>query len=139
VVDNFNLAKLLDDTAAALRQRAPSRDWVAAFYDGDTISTDIAASIAGNSTSTIRRWCAEAAETGQPIGVLFAGSNWLVSLRRLLNWIERHEGGRPARLSAQTRANNIADLKLRAQNRIHFDCAAPSEPSIMPPKSLSST
>jgi hypothetical protein len=128
-MDDLNLAELLDQTATALRQRVPGVDWVDAFCDGDAVPTDIAASIAGCSTSTIRRWCAEAAEKGHPIGVLFAGSNWLVSLRRLLDWIEQNEGGKPARLAAVTRANNIADLKLRDQDSIRFDRVASSEPS----------
>jgi hypothetical protein len=123
--------------ATALRQRAPGGDWVDAFCDGDAVATDIAAFVAGCSTSTIRRLCVETAKAGHPIGVLIAGSNWLVSLRRLLAQIEQSDG-RPAYLAAQTRANKIADLKLRDQTSIRFDRVASSEPSPSEPKSIAS-
>lgn len=81
-------------------------DWIDAYRDGEAITTDIAAHLAGCSPQTVRRRAAEAAAAGQPIGVLVAQSAWLISLRRWLDDIERHEGlpglvAAKARLAAQ--------------------------------------
>src|ERR1700759_5374282 len=71
---------------------APSGDWVDAFVEHDCIGTDEAAFIADASRQTIRRHAAEAAAAGRPIGVCIARSVWLISLRRLLDWIEQNDG-----------------------------------------------
>ena len=82
---------------------APSGDWVDAFVEHDCIGTDEAAFIADASRQTIRRHAAEAAAAGRPIGVCIARSVWLISLRRLLDWIEQNDG-RPALVAAEARA-----------------------------------
>lgn len=79
---------------------APEGDWVDAWTEGDAIGTDEAAFISGCSTQTVRRMAASAALTGNPIGRQMSKSVWLISRRRLLDWIERHNG-LPARVKAQ--------------------------------------
>ncbi len=124
--------------SAMLRQRVPTGDWVDAFVEGDVVTTDIAAGVANCSVSTIRRRCAEAAQKGRPIGILIATSIWLVSLKRLLDWITQNEG-LPARLEAETRARKNAELKRRDQDSMRFDRLASGEASIVPPESVAST
>ena len=82
---------------------APSGDWVDAFVEHDCIGTDDAAFIADASRQTIRRHAAEAAAAGRPIGVCIARSVWLISLRRLLDWIGQNDG-LPALVAAESRA-----------------------------------
>ena len=78
-------------------------DWVDAFVEHDCIGTDDAAFIADASRQTIRRHAAEAAAAGRPIGVCIARSVWLISLRRLLDWIGQNDG-LPALVAAEARA-----------------------------------
>jgi len=78
-------------------------DWVDAFVEHDCIGTDDAAFIADASRQTIRRHAAEAAAAGRPIGVCIARSVWLISLRRLLDWIGQNDG-LPALVAAEGRA-----------------------------------
>jgi hypothetical protein len=90
--------RLLDQ----LDKVAPSGDWVDAFVEHDCIGTDEAAFIADASRQTIRRHAAEAAAAGRPIGVCIARSVWLISLRRLLDWIGQNDG-LPALVAAEAR------------------------------------
>lgn len=78
-------------------------DWVDAWIDGDAIRTDEAAYIYGQSVQTIRRVADASAMTGRSIGKQVSKSVWLISRRRLLDWIER-EKGLPARVEANARA-----------------------------------
>jgi hypothetical protein len=80
-------------------------DWVQAWVSGDCIDTDIAANIAGTSRQTIRRHAAAARDIGRPIGICVA-EVWLISLRRMLRWLERTEGY-PARVAAERRAEKL--------------------------------
>jgi hypothetical protein len=81
-------------------------DWVDAWADRECIDTDEAAIIAGTSRQTIRRRAADAATAGKPIGILLAKSVWLISLQRLLFWLEQNEG-LPARVAAERRAEKL--------------------------------
>jgi hypothetical protein len=115
LVDDREIADRLTELATALRQRAPVRDWVDAFNDGSAFGSEVAAFICGRSPDTVRRWAAEAAAEGQPLGILQAGV-WLFDEQRLLNFIERRHG-KPARLAAETRARKSAEMRLSLQNR----------------------
>lgn len=93
-------------------------DWVDAWIDGDAIRTDEAAYIYGHSAQTIRRLAEAAAVTGRPIGKQVSKSVWLISRRRILDWIER-EKGLPARVEAGARAEkwkNGCSVPKRASN-----------------------
>src|SRR5258706_16164387 len=107
--DPDQLAKRIDEIAAELRQLPACGDWIDAFTSHDAISSDEAAFIAGCSAQTIRRRATEAAEIGQPIGISFASAVWLISKRRLLDYIETHKG-RSGRLAAESRAEKYAKL-----------------------------
>jgi len=61
----------------------------------------------------MRRRAEIAAAEGQDLGVLHCGV-WSFSKRRVLSWIERHQG-RYARLVAKDRARKNADLRPRQQ------------------------
>jgi hypothetical protein len=106
---------------AALRRGGIGRDWLDELlrFPGDVLRSDQAAYVWDVSDDTIRRRAEAAAFTDTPIGYLMAGAVWLVSLRRLLDAIER-EGGRPARLAAQTRANKIGVLRFQPQTSAAF-------------------
>jgi hypothetical protein len=111
------------DIAERLRQAADEverlddggDDWVNAHCrDDDIRSTDQIALICGCSSDTVRRRAEASSASGFPLGVRFCGV-WMLSLRRVLIWIEQHQG-RPARLAAESRAQKSADLHLRQQN-----------------------
>jgi hypothetical protein len=98
----------------------PGGDWVDEWVEGDAIRTDEAAFIAGCSMQTVRRIAVAATMAGKPIGRLISKSVWLISRRRLLNWIERHHRT-PARVEAEARAekykNGCAAPKIDADER----------------------
>jgi hypothetical protein len=102
------VAAALDTLAAELRRRPASRTWIDDYFAGEMLYTDQAAVIAAVSSETIRRRCEAAALTNRPLGILIAGSVWLVSLSGLLDQIELREG-KPARLAAATRAEKLAE------------------------------
>lgn len=97
-------------------------DWVDAWTEGDAIGTDEAAFISGCSTQTVRRMAASAALTGNPIGRQMSKSVWLISRRRLLDWMERHNG-LPARVKAKARAEKWK-MDAQRQTSTPFESAA---------------
>jgi hypothetical protein len=103
-----------------LDKLAPGGDWVDEWVEGDAIRTDEAAIIAGRSMQTVRRMAVAAAEAGKPIGRLISKAVWLISRRRLLDWI-RHNEGLPARVEAVARAekykNGCAAPKIISNER----------------------
>jgi hypothetical protein len=103
-----------------LDKLAPGGDWVDEWVEGDAIRTDEAASIAGCSMQTVRRTAVAASLAGKPIGRLISKAVWLISRRRLLDWIEHNEG-LPARVEAVARAekykNGCAAPKIVANER----------------------
>jgi hypothetical protein len=111
-----HLEAVATQAAIALRLVTPARDWLDEILDasGDGLRSHEAAYIADFSTDTVCRRAEAAALTNKPIGILMAGAVWLISLRRLLVAIEL-EGGLPARLEAQTRAEKNAYLRLLPQ------------------------
>ena len=113
-MDNCEVANKLIELAGALQHHKPLRDWVDAHRDGTAFGSDVAAFICGCSPDTVRRRAVDAATAGQPLGILQAGV-WLFDLRRLLDWIGRHQG-LPARLAAETRAKKNAEMQLSLQN-----------------------
>ena len=108
--------RLLDQ----LGKVAPGGDWVDEWVEGDAIRTDEAASIAGCSMQTVRRTAVAASLAGKPIGRLISKAVWLISRRRLLDWIEHNEG-LPARVEAVARAekykNGCAAPKIISNER----------------------
>ena len=123
MADDSDLAQLLEQAAAALRQRPKTRNFIDDYFSGEMLRTDQAATIAAVSSETIRRRCETAALTNRPLGLLIAGSVWLVSLSRLLDQIELREG-RPAMLAAATRAEKIAEMRSSPQQSLRSRVAA---------------
>jgi len=104
------------EVVTALRQVSAPRDWLDELEaGGDAVKADEAAFIADVSVDTVRRMAIAASEGGKPIGILVAGSLWLISRRRLLDAIELKEG-RPARLQAESRARKSAEMRSPPQN-----------------------
>jgi hypothetical protein len=112
-MDDCEVANKLIELAGALQQHKPERDWVDAHRDGTAFGSDVAAFICGCSPDTVRRRAVDAAAAGQPLGILQAGV-WLIDLRRLLRWIEQHQG-RAARLAAESRARKNAQMQSSLQ------------------------
>ena len=112
------MAEKLETLASALRRRG-DLDWVEAYTGGDGVRSDVAARIAGCSVSTIQRQCKVSAEAGYPIGILVAEAAWLISIRRLLIWVEKNEG-KSARLEAETRLSKLT-VTYPGQNDHVFD------------------
>ena len=97
----------------------PGGDWVDEWVEGDAIRTDEAAFITGCSMQTVRRIAVAATMAGKPIGRLISKSVWLISRRRLLNWIERHHGApaRRGRCSCKKCENGCATPKIDSDER----------------------
>jgi hypothetical protein len=108
------IARALEQITAQVRQLPPSNDWVDAYGAGDAVNSDAAGFIADVSSATIRRRATEAAACGKPLGILIAGSIWLISKRRLIDWIRDHEGEHAA-LCAMTRATKLTQMSAPLQ------------------------
>jgi hypothetical protein len=122
--DPAQLAEHLEQIAAMVRRLPAASDWIDAYLSGEILLTDQAAEIAATSTETIRRRCEATASTSRPLGVLIAGSVWLVSRSGLLGWIEAHEGGAPAMLAARSRAEKLAEMRSSPQQSLRRRVAA---------------
>jgi hypothetical protein len=95
------IAFLLEQAAAELRQRPRQRNWIAQFRDCEVLPASKAADIAGADPETIRRWCVAAEYTDRPLGYL-VGSLWLVDMPELMRQLEERRGER-ARAAAEAR------------------------------------
>jgi len=97
--NDTDLARLLEQAAAELRQRPEGRHWIDEYLSGEMLYTDEAAAVYAKGAETVRRRCEASADTNRPLGILLAESVWMVSLARLLDDIEKREG-KPAMLAA---------------------------------------
>jgi hypothetical protein len=95
------IAALLEQAAAELRQRHRQRNWIDAFREGEALPLSRAAEIAGADPETIRRWCAAAEYTDRPLGYRVGGL-WLVDMPELSRQLEARRGER-ARGAAEAR------------------------------------
>lgn len=107
MTDDAQIAVKLDQIARELRSRPPAH-WIDAFAAGDVVGSEAASAILDVSPITARRRAAESVIGKRPIAVCI-GNTWLFSVSRLLDDVE-HEGGRPARLAAMSRAQKYAHL-----------------------------
>ncbi|MGY4287743.1 hypothetical protein ACVWXO_006963 [Bradyrhizobium sp. LM2.7] len=121
------IARALEQITAQVGRLPPANNWVDAYSAGDAVNSDIAGFIADVSSATIRRRAAEAATCGKPLGILIAGSIWLISTRRLIDWIRDHEGEHAA-LCATTRAKKIGEMSAPLQTSTPNERAAPERP-----------
>jgi hypothetical protein len=121
------IARALEQITAQVRHLPALNDWVDAYSTGDAVNSDAAAFIAGVSSATIRRRASEAAACGKPLGVLIANSIWLLSTRRLINWIRDHEGEHAA-LCAMTRAKKLTQMSAPLQASARNERVVPERP-----------
>ncbi|UPK32844.1 hypothetical protein IVB18_31970 [Bradyrhizobium sp. 186] len=127
MAEQERIARALEQITAQVRKLPLSEDWVGAYTTGDAVNSDTAAFIADVSSATIRRRAAEAAACAKPLGILIAGSIWLISKRRLIDWIRDHEGEHAA-LCAMTRATKLAQMTEPLQASPRNERAAPEPP-----------
>ena len=101
MTDNIaDLAALLEQAAAALRQRERAGDALDDLREGGLLTVQQAATICGTSGQTIRDWIDDSARRG-PRVIGEKRATWIISTPRLLAYIEKHRGGRPARVKAE--------------------------------------
>jgi hypothetical protein len=86
---------------AELGWKPPSGDVIDAIATGGLLTTAQAALICEVSGETIRRWNEEAARKGEPLGLKQA--TWLIGTARLLDYVEKYQGGLQARVKAENR------------------------------------
>jgi hypothetical protein len=111
MTDDTKIAATLDQLAAELRLRPPSRNWIAAFKNGDALTATDAASVAGCDAQTIRRWCdlREIEYPDRPLGYLVCRL-WLVDAGELLREVEERKSLH-ARRVAETRLKQLLEAK----------------------------
>ncbi|MCA6097636.1 hypothetical protein [Bradyrhizobium australafricanum] len=86
---------------AELGWQLPTGDVIDEIANGGVLLVRQAAYICDVSDETIYRWNKDATDKGQPLGC--KGATWLIGTARLLNYLERHQGGRPERVKAENR------------------------------------
>jgi hypothetical protein len=89
---------------AELGWKPPSGDVIDGIANGGLLTTAQAATICEVTDQTIYRWIDDAGRRGEPLGLKQA-TTWLIGTARLLDYIEKHQGGRPPRAKAQNRLN----------------------------------
>jgi hypothetical protein len=95
------ISERLEAIAAELR-RNETVIWV--DDDAEVLRLAEAAELVGKTSETIRRWCQEC-DSDHRLGRCFAGSLWLVSRRRLLEYYEARFG-RPELVVALSKSKN---------------------------------
>jgi hypothetical protein len=84
---------------AELGWKPPSGDVIDEIANGGLLTVAQAATICETTDQTIYRWLADAARRGEPLGLKRA--TWMIGTARLLDYIERHQGGRYERVKAE--------------------------------------
>jgi hypothetical protein len=95
------VAAELDRLAERLRRLERADDVIDDIRSGGLLITAQAAIICEVSGQTICRWNEDAARRGEPLGVKQA--TWLIGTARLLDYVEKYQGGLPARVKAENR------------------------------------
>src|SRR4051812_44453619 len=83
---------------AELGWKPPGGDVIDAIANGGLLTVGQAAVICDVADQTIYRWLADAARRGRPLGVKQA--TWIIGSGRLLDYIEKYQGGLPERVKA---------------------------------------
>ncbi|MBR1332813.1 hypothetical protein [Bradyrhizobium ottawaense] len=96
---------------AELGWKPPSGDVIDEIANGGLLTVREAADICEVSDQTIYRWNEHAAARGQSLG--WKGTTWLIGTGRLLDYVERYQGGRPERVRAENRLASLIG-RLRA-------------------------
>lgn len=101
ILDRNRLIDLHLQMLAELGWAPPSGDVIDEIANGGLLTVMQAATVCEVSDETIRRWNADAARRGQSLGK--KGATWLIGRARLLDYVEKYQGGLPARVKAQNR------------------------------------
>jgi hypothetical protein len=95
---NRMIAHLLQ-MLAELGWKPPSGDVIDEIVRGGVLTVPQAAIICETTDQTLYRWLEDAASKGRPLGKKRA--TWLLGTARLLDYIEKYQGGLPARVKAE--------------------------------------
>lgn len=79
----------------------PSGDVIDEIANGGVLTVPQAATICETTDQTIYRWIEDAVSKGRPLGEKRA--TWLLGKARLLDYLEKYQGGLPARVKAENR------------------------------------
>ncbi|WP_028165981.1 hypothetical protein [Bradyrhizobium elkanii] len=106
------LADRAGQLADGVRQLGRTGDLIDDIAAGGLLTAPQAATICEVSDQTILRWLADAARRGRPLGLKRA--TWLIGKTRLLDYVERHQGGLPARVKVENRLKEYWSIWSRA-------------------------
>ncbi|MHC2618249.1 hypothetical protein ACVIW2_000281 [Bradyrhizobium huanghuaihaiense] len=95
------LAAELDRFADRLRRLERTDDLIDSIANGGLLTVPQAAAVCGISDQTLYRWLADAERRGAPLGLKRA--TWLIGTERLFDYVEKYQGGLPARVKAKNR------------------------------------
>jgi hypothetical protein len=99
MLDRNRIIDLLLQMLTELGWKPPSGDVFDEIANGGLLTVPRAAIICETTDQTIYRWLADAVRRGEPLGVKQA--TWLIGTARLLDYIEKHQGGRYERVKAE--------------------------------------
>ncbi|GIQ77092.1 helix-turn-helix domain-containing protein [Bradyrhizobium sp. RD5-C2] len=102
MLDRNRMIEQLLQWLADLGWKPPTGDVIDEVTNGGLLTAQQVAVICEVSDQTIYRWNEDAARRGEPLGWKQA-TTWLIGTTRLLNYVEKHQGGLPARVKAQNR------------------------------------
>jgi hypothetical protein len=97
--DPRSIAEALHRAADSVARLDAVSDWV--DDDGELLLSTEAAMLAGVTPETVRRWASD-----HRLGRCFANSVWIISARRLFEFIERTKG-KSAMLEARSRRKTL--------------------------------
>ncbi|BAR58844.1 hypothetical protein ACVIWV_006119 [Bradyrhizobium diazoefficiens] len=101
MLDRNRMIELHLQMLAELGWKPPSGDVIDEISNGGLLTVQRAAIICEVSDQTIYRWNDDATGKGQSLGK--KGATWLIGTARLLDYVEKYQGGLPARVKAQNR------------------------------------
>ncbi|MBR0792162.1 hypothetical protein JQ631_24015 [Bradyrhizobium manausense] len=99
------LAAELDRFADRLRRLERADDVIDSISNGGLLTVPQAAAVCEISDQTCYRWIADAERRGGSLGLKRA--TWLIGTERLLDYIEKYQGGLPARVKAKNRLREL--------------------------------
>jgi len=95
------VAAELDRLANRVRWLERADDVIDDIRNGGLVTVQRAAIICETTDQIVYRWLTDAVRRGEPLGVKQA--TWLIGTARLLDYIEKYQGGLPARANAENR------------------------------------
>ncbi|MCK1620803.1 hypothetical protein IVA96_30380 [Bradyrhizobium sp. 159] len=93
------IIELLLQVLAELDWTPSSGDVIDEIANGGLLTVAQSATIGENSDETIYRWIEDAASKGLTLG--WRSATWLIGTARVLDYVEKHQGGLPARVKAE--------------------------------------